>query len=62
MNSNMSKTDRTVRFLAGGVMLAYGVVFQNFVGAVGLIPLVTAYLGTCPFYDVLGISTNRYGD
>lgn len=62
MKKNMGQTDRTVRALIGAIMLVYGVIFQNFIGLVGLIPLVTASIGYCPLYSVLDITTNRYGD
>jgi hypothetical protein len=62
MKKNMGQKDRAVRALAGVIMLVYGVVFQNLVGVVGLIPLVTAIIGYCPLYDVLGVTSNKYAD
>jgi hypothetical protein len=62
MKKNMGQKDRTVRVLAGVIMLVYGVVFQNLVGAVGLIPLVTGIIGYCPLYEVLGVTSNKYAD
>jgi hypothetical protein len=62
MKQNMGETDRTVRLLIGGSMLVSAVVFQSWIGLIGLIPLVTAAVGYCPLYTVLGKTTNRYDD
>jgi hypothetical protein len=62
MKKNMGQKDRAVRAILGVVMLVYGVIFQNLVGVVGLIPLVTAIIGYCPLYEVLGVTSNKYAD
>ncbi|NTW46633.1 MAG: DUF2892 domain-containing protein [Chlorobaculum sp.] len=62
MKKNMGQKDRAVRAILGVAMLVYGIVFQNLVGLVGLIPLVTAIVGYCPLYDVLEVTSNKYGD
>lgn len=62
MEKNMGQKDRAVRAFTGVIMLVYGVVFHNLVGIVGLIPLVTAIIGYCPLYDVLGVTSNRYAE
>jgi hypothetical protein len=61
--SNVGTLDRVVRILAGVAMLVLG--FGGFVtgtpGLVlkiaGFIPLATAFLGFCPLYLPLGLST-----
>jgi hypothetical protein len=62
MKKNMGQKDRVVRALIGVIMLLYGIVFQNLVGAVGLIPLVTAIIGYCPLYEIFGVTSNKYAD
>jgi hypothetical protein len=62
MKKNMGQKDRTVRAILGVAMLLYGLIFQNLVGIVGLIPLATAIIVYCPLYDVLGVTTNKYAD
>ncbi|ACF10927.1 conserved hypothetical protein [Chlorobaculum parvum NCIB 8327] len=62
MKKNMGQKDRTVRAILGVVMLVYAVVFQNLVGLIGLIPLVTAIVGYCPLYEVLEVTSNKYAD
>jgi len=62
MKKNMGQKDRTVRAILGVVMLVYAVVFQNLVGLIGVIPLVTAIVGYCPLYEVLDVTSNKYAD
>ena len=57
MKCNMGKTDRTIRAIAGVVIIAAGVYFQSWWGAIGIIPLATASLGWCPAYLPFGLST-----
>ncbi len=62
MQKNMGQKDRTVRAFLGVIMLVYALVFQNPVGIIGLIPLLTAIIGYCPLYEVLGVTSNKYAD
>jgi hypothetical protein len=51
MKKNMGKVDKTVRFIAGVVLIS--LVFigpQTPWGWIGLIPLVTSLIGWCPVY------------
>lgn len=58
---NESNLDRGIRIIAGvGLLslLAVGPVpGWGLVGLVGLVPLATGALGSCPLYTLLGIST-----
>jgi membrane protein implicated in regulation of membrane protease activity len=55
---NEGTVDRVVRVVLGLVLLALVFVGpQTALGWVGLLPLVTGLVGTCPLYTVLGIST-----
>ena len=62
MEKNMGQTDRVARALIGAVLLIFAIVFQKFIGALGLVFLITAGIGYCPLYTILGISTNKYGE
>jgi hypothetical protein len=62
MKKNMGQKDRVVRAFLGVILLIYGIIFQNLVGIVGLIPVVTAIIGYCPLYEVLGVTSNKYAD
>lgn len=59
MNNNIGGMDKIVRLMGGTGMLAIGVYYQNWWGVVGLIPLVTALVGFCPLYPILGLNTNN---
>ncbi|MCY4745887.1 DUF2892 domain-containing protein [Pelomonas sp. UHG3] len=56
--TNVGGVDRIARIVAGLVLLALAV--TGTVGAwgyVGLVPLATGLLSTCPLYSVLGFNT-----
>jgi Protein of unknown function (DUF2892) len=61
MTENVGSADRALRLFVGIalVVLAIGLVpgYQTNWGWVGLIPLTTGILGTCPVYSLLGINT-----
>ncbi|NCT85299.1 MAG: DUF2892 domain-containing protein [Comamonadaceae bacterium] len=56
--TNVGAIDRIARILAGLVLL--GLAVTGSIGAwgyIGLVPLATGLLGSCPLYSVLGFST-----
>lgn len=56
--SNEHKVERAVRVIAGlGILSLTFVGPQSLWGLVGIIPLATGLLGSCPVYTLLGIST-----
>ncbi len=58
MTANVGTVDRVIRGLVGLVLLAMVFVGpQTAWGWIGLIPLVTAIVGICPAYSLLGIRT-----
>ena len=57
MQKNVGGIDRTLRIIAGLALIAWGVYAQNWWGAIGLVPLVTALIGWCPAYAPFGISS-----
>lgn len=62
MSKNVGKIDRAARAIIGLVIIALGVGFQSWWGALGLIPIATAAIGWCPPYALLGISTCKIED
>nr|WP_216646566.1 DUF2892 domain-containing protein [Ruegeria sp. THAF33] len=57
MTKNMGGLDKTLRIALGaalilGALLGYGTWMW-----IGIVPLVTGLLNSCPIYSVLGIST-----
>lgn len=59
MKRNVGGMDRGIRLAAGLAIVAAGVVFRSWWGAIGLVPILTAALGWCPAYLPVGISTCR---
>ena len=57
MKKNIGKIDKIVRIVIGAGITIAGVYFKSWWGLVGIIPLATALIGTCPLYCPLGIST-----
>ena len=56
--TNEHPIERALRVLAGAALLA--IVFvgpKTPLGWIGIIPLATGLLGSCPLYTVFGIST-----
>jgi len=57
MTANIGTTDRILRIVAGLVIIGWGVAAQNWLGAIGLVPLATGVIRWCPLYCPLKIST-----
>lgn len=63
MSVNMGTVDRVARLILGIVLIAYAIPLGfsqtgwNWVGWIGVIPILTAIFGMCPLYSMLGIST-----
>lgn len=57
MKKNIGTLDRVLRILLGLAIIAYGVINHSWLGAIGAVPLLTAFIGFCPAYCPLGIST-----
>jgi hypothetical protein len=59
MNCNVGSADKIVRYIIGVVILLTGFAFKNWLGLIGLIPIVTAFVGWCPLYLLFKINTNK---
>ncbi len=57
MNKNVGSIDKTIRLIAGVLIIVAGFLNDSLLGAIGLIPIVTALIGWCPLYPILKIST-----
>lgn len=54
---NIGKVDRALRIILGLGLIAYGLINHRWIGAIGAVPLLTAFISFCPLYAPLGIST-----
>jgi len=57
MPNNESSVDRILRVVLGLAIIAAGVFFHSWWGAIGVVPLLTAAIGWCPLYSLFGINT-----
>ena len=60
MKANMGSLDRGLRIVVGAALIAAVFLIEGplrWWGLVGLVPLATGVLGSCPVYSILGIST-----
>ena len=58
MKVNESNIERVIRVIAGLIILSLVLVGpQSWWGLIGLVPLATGLVGSCPAYSLLGIST-----
>ncbi|MEE9303686.1 MAG: DUF2892 domain-containing protein [Thiotrichaceae bacterium] len=54
---NVGSIDKILRIVVGVAIMGAGYYFKNWWGAIGIVPVVTALLGWCPAYTLLGIKT-----
>lgn len=55
---NVGSIDKVIRIVAGVVLLGLGAFGSlGWWGLIGVIPLGTALLNTCPLYTILGVNT-----
>ncbi len=67
MTSNVGLLDRAIRIIIGAMMIAFAIPFGfpdtgwNWIGWIGVVSLITAVLGYCPAYSLLGFSSCSAG-
>lgn len=63
MTTNVGTIDKVLRLVVGVLLIAFAIPLGfpktgwNWVGWIGVIPIVTALIGNCPLYSILGVST-----
>ena len=62
MKKNLGGIDKTVRIIAGLGVIGAGLFFQSWWGAIGLVLLLTALIGWCPPYALLGWNSCKVKD
>ena len=60
--TNVGTLDRIIRIIAGVALLTYTFGYPaqtgwNWVGFIGVVPILTAVFGTCPLYSLIGVNT-----
>jgi hypothetical protein len=60
MTRNVGSLDRGLRVIIGLALLAFALMSGHqyaWIGWIGVVPLLTAAVGSCPLYSMLGMST-----
>jgi len=60
MSTNVGSVDRILRIVVGIALLAFAFMSTSpyaWIGYIGIVPIVTAAIGWCPAYTLLGIQT-----
>src|SRR6266545_3747314 len=63
MTANVGMIDRIVRIAVGVLLIAFALRLGfpetgwNWIGWIGIVPIVTAIFGYCPAYSLIGLST-----
>ena len=58
LKNNVGGADKIIRVLVGLVLLSLIFVGPKTLwGLIGLVPLLTGLMGTCPLYSILGMNT-----
>jgi hypothetical protein len=63
MSVNVGTIDRVLRIVIGLTLIAFAIPLGfpqtgwNWLGWIGVMPIITAVVGNCPAYSVLGFST-----
>jgi hypothetical protein len=64
MTLNVGVFDRLARIVVGAALLVFALGYLapgtgwNWVGWIGVIPILTGLVGTCPLYSLFGISSH----
>ena len=57
LKKNVGGIDRTLRIVVGIALLAAFAFTQNFWFLIGIVPLATGLMSSCPLYSIVGLST-----
>ena len=62
MKKNVGQVDRWIRIIVGVALLSLILFLSGgirWIGLIGLIPLITGLVGSCPLYSIFKINTNK---
>ncbi|MEO1198735.1 MAG: DUF2892 domain-containing protein [Pseudomonadota bacterium] len=64
LTKNVGTIDKVLRVVAGIALLAFAFfgpadMAWKWLGLIGIVPLATAFMGSCPAYSILGVRTSK---
>jgi hypothetical protein len=62
MKHNVCGLEKYIRMIIGVAIISAGLFYGSWLGAIGLIPLVTAFVGYCPVTHALRLSSCPVGE
>ena len=60
MKKNVGILDRVIRVVLGAALLTFAIIGEGVTakfGWIGVIPILTAFVGFCPIYTLLGVNS-----
>ena len=57
MKFNVGTLDRSIRFVLGAVIIGAGIFYQSWWGVIGLLLIITGFIGWCPAYAIFNFDT-----
>ncbi len=57
MKFNVGTLDRSIRFVLGAVIIGAGIFYQSWWGVIGLLLIITGFIGWCPAYALFNIDS-----
>lgn len=62
MTNNIGTIDRELRIVLGCALIGFALLATDtpysYLGWIGIIPIITAFVNFCPLYSLLGLKTN----
>ncbi|MFA6584189.1 MAG: DUF2892 domain-containing protein [Elusimicrobiaceae bacterium] len=55
--TNIGHVDKWARVAGGAAIIAIGLYYESWLGLIGFIPIVVAFVGWCPVYALLGFDS-----
>lgn len=56
--SNIGEADRVIRLAIAAMLIVFSLIVGHpLIALVAIVPIVTAFAGTCPLYSALGLHT-----
>ena len=59
MKKNVGTLDKGIIIVLGLAIIGFGIYNQSWFGLIGAVPLLTAFIGWCPAYSLIGLSTEK---